>query len=435
MTARSRERGRPYLAKLLERSPEHAELPVFISVLGQPEEAIDPEQVAELTDEQIVLETDDAPPVDELSPEIVQAQDVALESFDRSSDQEPLDHHAVDEPSGEHGDLNWDEPLATPPEAEESIEVSMDDAVEGSAEAEASLETPELAEPVADDGPVADEDAAYEELAEAEFFLDQGLLGEARETLETVLIVYPDHPGAQALVARLAELEGSQSYADGSDSDASNEVAAKAGRKSAGGDDFQYSAEEVLAEFKKGLENVVQPHDVETHYDLGIAYKEMGLIDEAIGEFNIARKGCVDQKKEIDCLTMISLLQQLKGDPQSAIESLKQALACQQVTADIQKGLEYDLGSAWEKAGKPGKALYRYQKASALDRNYRDVARVVARLSATCKPESDPALPRRDSRNGTRSDRDDSGRSAAKADGESTRAAGGRPGRVRTAAK
>jgi tetratricopeptide (TPR) repeat protein len=236
-------------------------------------------------------------------------------------------------------------------------------------------------------------------------------------------------------VARLADLEALQSYADGPDSAASEEVAAPAGRKSAGGDDFQYSAEEVLAEFKKGLENVVQPHDVETHYDLGIAYREMGLIDEAIAEFNLARQGGVGQKKEIDCLTMIALLHQLKGDPQSAIESLKQALACQQVTADIQKGLEYDLGSAWEKAGKPGKALYRYQKASALDRNYRDVARVVARLSATCKPESDPALSRRDSRNGARSERDDSGRSAAKADGESTRAAGARPGRVRTAAK
>ena len=435
------ERGRPYLAKLLERSPDHAELPVFISVLGQPEEAIEPEQVAELTDEQIVLEPDDAPPDDELSPETVEAQDLALESLAGSNDQEPSGHHAVDEPSGEHGALNWDEPLSTPPEAEESIEVSVDDALEGSAEEEASLESPEtpieeeIAEPLADDGPVAEEDSAYDELAEAEFFLEQGLLGEARETLETVLIVYPEHAGAQALVARLAELEASQSYADEPDSAASDEVAAPAGRKPAGGDDFQYSAEDVLAEFKKGLENVVQPHDVETHYDLGIAYKEMGLIDEAIAEFNIARQGCVDQKKEIDCLTMIALLQQMKGEPFAAIESLKQALACQQVTSDIQKGLEYDLGIAWEKADKPGKALYHYQKASTLDRSYRDVAKVVARLSATCKPESDPAFPRRDSRNGTRSDRDDSGRNAAKADGESPRAAGARPGRVRTAAK
>ncbi len=97
------ERGRPYLAKLLERSPDHAELPVFISVLGQPEEAIEPEQVAELTDEQIVLEPDDAPPDDELSPETVEAQDLALESLAGSNDQEPSGHHAVDEPSGEHG--------------------------------------------------------------------------------------------------------------------------------------------------------------------------------------------------------------------------------------------------------------------------------------------------------------------------------------------
>ena len=45
--------------------------------------------------------------------------------------------------------------------------------------------------------------------------------------------------------------------------------------------DFQYSVEEVFTEFKKGLEKVVKPEDVDTHYDLGIAYKEMGLLDDA----------------------------------------------------------------------------------------------------------------------------------------------------------
>ena len=75
------------------------------------------------------------------------------------------------------------------------------------------------------------------------------------------------------------------------------------------GDDFQYSVDEVFSEFKKGLEKVVKPEDVDTHYDLGIAYKEMGLIDDAIGEFDVARQGCVGKKNELDCLTMIGMLQ------------------------------------------------------------------------------------------------------------------------------
>ena len=58
----------------------------------------------------------------------------------------------------------------------------------------------------------------------------------------------------------------------------------------------------------------MKPEDVETHYDLGIAYKEMGLIDDAIGEFEVARQGCVGKKKEVDCLTMMAMLQGMKGD-------------------------------------------------------------------------------------------------------------------------
>src|SRR5262249_12589987 len=115
--------------------------------------------------------------------------------------------------------------------------------------------------------------------------------------------------------------------------------------------------------------------------------------------------------------------------------SLKQALACRQVTPDIRKGLEYDLGAAWEKAGKPGKALYHYRKVSALDRTYRDVGEVVARLTETFKPENDPGVPRGELRNGARSERASPDRTTEKGESESPRTAGARPGRARSAAK
>ena len=41
---------------------------------------------------------------------------------------------------------------------------------------------------------------------------------------------------------------------------------------------------EVFAEFKKGTEGVVTPADAETHLDLGIAYREMGLVADALME-------------------------------------------------------------------------------------------------------------------------------------------------------
>src|SRR5262249_50004777 len=176
-----------------------------------------------------------------------------------------------------------------------------------------------------------------EELNEAGFFLDQGLLTEAREVLDTVELVRPGLPRTAALLDRLAALEatairpstptpppappasppgveaiplrtGSYNLAEelaGEIEDLGptpeEEPAAPAG-------DLQYSVEEVFSEFKKGLERVVQRNDVDTHYDLGIAYKEMGLLDDAVQVFEVARQGSHGQPKEVDCLTMIGLL-------------------------------------------------------------------------------------------------------------------------------
>ena len=47
--------------------------------------------------------------------------------------------------------------------------------------------------------------------------------------------------------------------------------------------------------FKKGVEEQAGREDSDTHYNLGIAYKEMGLLDEAIAEFLLTREGCFRQ--------------------------------------------------------------------------------------------------------------------------------------------
>ncbi len=62
-------------------------------------------------------------------------------------------------------------------------------------------------------------------------------------------------------------------------------------RPPAADDEFQYSVEDVFSQFKKGVEETVKPEDSDTHYDLGIAYKEMGLLDDAVHEFETALRG------------------------------------------------------------------------------------------------------------------------------------------------
>jgi pilus assembly protein FimV len=254
-----------------------------------------------------------------------------------------------------------------------------------------------------------DDEPAGEEIDEAAFFLDQRLFDEAREILETVLIAYPEHRGAAALLARLEQEvqaagapvgAGTASpvpASEGHDAfDLAHELAEELGdfggqaqAEAPPAQDYQVSVEEVFAEFKKGLEKVVKPEDVDTHYDLGVAYKEMDLIDDAVSEFTIARQGCLGKRKEVDCLSMIGLLQQLKGDYPASVEAFVGALASEHARGDVEKAIRYDLGATWEAAGQLGKALGQYLKVQLVDDSFRDVAEHVARLKALAVPEDD----------------------------------------------
>ncbi|MDX2009770.1 MAG: tetratricopeptide repeat protein [Myxococcaceae bacterium] len=281
------------------------------------------------------------------------------------------------------------------------------------------LETPPPVEEEAIEAPPLEEPAS-EECDEATFFVEQGLYDEAREILETVLIAYPDHQRAAQLLAQVeqaqtgggptGELEAQPSEAGSSEGgsrdafDLAQELAdelgdfgeqapAEASAVAGGQDDYQVSVEEVFAEFKKGLEKVVKPEDVDTHYDLGIAYKEMGLIDDAISEFTIARKGCVGKKKEIDCLTMAGLLQVMKGDYPMAIDAFLQALTSEHSTGEVERATRFELAQAYEGAGQAGRALAQYMKVQAQEPGYRDVGSHVERLSAIAVPEEDPQPP------------------------------------------
>lgn len=277
--------------------------------------------------------------------------------------------------------------------------------------------TPPPEEPPAEEAPPAEDEPASEECDEAQFFVEQGLADEAREILETVLIAYPEHRRAAALLAQLDAppadaapadaVDSAATTADGEGKDAfdlareletelgdyGGEAAADAAAPAGGTDDYQVSVDEVFSEFKKGIEKVVKPEDVDTHYDLGIAYKEMGLSDDAIAEFQIARKGCIGKRKEIDCLTMIGMLSVEKGDYQSAVDAYLQALASEQATGETEKALRYELAAAYEASGKQGKALGQFLKVQALDGAYRDVSARIDALSQVTAPEEDEPPP------------------------------------------
>ncbi|HEY0841081.1 MAG TPA: tetratricopeptide repeat protein, partial [Vulgatibacter sp.] len=257
------------------------------------------------------------------------------------------------------------------------------------------------------------------ELAEGVFFLEQGYVAEAQETFRAVLAKAPDHPLANDLLAEAVrrEAEGTgvtdieappptvlhrltpgpkvkitpNLFSHGPDSafDLAAELASEihsVGPPAQTKEEFQFSVEDVLAEFKRGVSQTVSVEDTDTHYDLGIAYKEMGLLADAVSEFAIARQGCVGKKKEIDCLTMAGMCEALQGHHDRAISTYLEALESTAVIPEAAKALHFEIGVSYEATGDLASANQHFRKVAAMDPAYRDVALAVARTETAIPP-------------------------------------------------
>jgi tetratricopeptide (TPR) repeat protein len=142
----------------------------------------------------------------------------------------------------------------------------------------------------------------------------------------------------------------------------------------------EMSLEQIFREFKRGVEQQLSPEDYETHYNLGIAYKEMGLTDEAIGEFQIAAK---DPARAVECCSMLGLCFVEKGLAPLAIQWFQKGLESPTITEAERWGLQYDLASVHEQAGDAGRAYELYLGIYGQNSNYRDVVARVKTLESS----------------------------------------------------
>jgi len=128
--------------------------------------------------------------------------------------------------------------------------------------------------------------------------------------------------------------------------------------------------EEVFREFQKGVAEQLSEEDSDTHFNLGIAYKEMGLLPEAIREFQIASR---DAQFLIECCSMIGVCYIEQGLADQATEWYEKALRTPDLKADAKKALRYDLASALELAGDSTQATELFAGLASEDASYRDV--------------------------------------------------------------
>jgi tetratricopeptide (TPR) repeat protein len=135
---------------------------------------------------------------------------------------------------------------------------------------------------------------------------------------------------------------------------------------------------EVFDEFRAELgEMGAEDEDLETHYNLGIAFREMGLLEEAIGEFQKVAQAN-DRGKAfryaMQCCTLLGLAFMEKGQPAIAAIWYERALLTPGMDTESKLALRYDLGVAQESAGELDAALKSFSQVYAINIDYRDVA-------------------------------------------------------------
>lgn len=392
-------RARFFLAKILEENPQHPEVPTFMAVLGGGME---------------------------ISPAILEAE---VEGT-------PPKGLALTE------DLRVDDSLLATESVAGALEAAFPEAVQTTSSP--AGETPAIFKPLAASSEnawatgsrtplIGSVELGAEECEEAEFFINHGILEEARVILNAILSVRPGHARATALLAKLESskaisalppLEASPLSLQASPSTTPSTTPSTSlpsplfpeeylppseaplasfspmedddfvivdEEPSALSDEFQYSVDDVFSEFKKGLQQVVQGGDVETHYDLGIAYKEMGLLDDALSEFRQAIQGCQGTRKELDCLTMMALLFAAKQEWGEAVRTYELAIERIALAPESELSLRYELAVLLEAIGRKEDARFHYSRLLARQPGFRDVEQRLGGLGGPVALGAEPS--------------------------------------------
>ena len=135
------------------------------------------------------------------------------------------------------------------------------------------------------------------------------------------------------------------------------------------GDD-QADFDKMLAQFREKVSENIDADDATAHYDLGTAYMEMGLLDEAISEFQMVLRGTSDHLATYEMLGQTFLQ---KEEPDAALRSLNRGLEVPFEIEDERVGIYYYIGLAHERIGNKDTAVEFYDRVFAIDINFADV--------------------------------------------------------------
>ena len=144
---------------------------------------------------------------------------------------------------------------------------------------------------------------------------------------------------------------------------------------------------DMFGEIRHELEEEVSTseEDPETHYNLGVAFREMGLLDEAIGEL---QKVCqaIDHgngfPQVMQTYTWLAQCFLDKGVPEAAIRWYEKALAMPSLDQETRTALHYELASSYETAQDRNHALQHFMEVYGSNIDYRDVGERIKALKS-----------------------------------------------------
>lgn len=143
----------------------------------------------------------------------------------------------------------------------------------------------------------------------------------------------------------------------------------------------------IFNEFKSDLEENDRP-DFETHYNLGLAYKDMELFDDAIEEFQVACKASSPtggDGRYFDCCNMLGFCFLRNNMARPSVVWYKRGLDAPGRSEEEHQAMRFDLAIAYEHLGEYGRSLEYLQEVYAVDINYRDVASKIREIQDKLK--------------------------------------------------
>ncbi|HSL54543.1 MAG TPA: tetratricopeptide repeat protein [Pyrinomonadaceae bacterium] len=256
------------------------------------------------------------------------------------------------------------------------------------------------------------ENVMRQELESVDFYIAQGYSDIAVDTLEMLERQFGPHPDIQSRRDKLAQrnqpveeaavfefggveevatatpvqaeaitFNDDSAYASLAGEDGNNVGAAKPVAPVAAGIDAGLA--ELFEEFRAAEEGDEVREDYETHYNMGTAYKEMDLMDEAIQEFQTSAslvKPGDGTSRFLQCCNMLGHCFIQKGMPEAAVLWFKKGLQAPGHSEDEYQALRYELASAYEQLGDLKQAREFYTEVYGVDVSYREVAEKLSQL-------------------------------------------------------